>query len=154
MRRAFSILAVVLTFLLFAAPIAYARPNGWTTICNHVARPGETIYCIARAYGVDPWAIAAHNGIVNPNLIYPGQVLAIPDAYAWVPPGPTCVRQCPPWPGYPCTCATYHTIVSGENLYRISLHYGVSMWRIAECNGIYNLNYIRAGDALCIPADP
>jgi len=28
------------------------------------------------------------------------------------------------------------------------------MWRIAECNGIYNLNYIRAGDVLCIPTDP
>jgi len=154
MRRAFSILAVVLTVLLFTVPTAYAMPDedGWTTICNHVVQPGESIYCIARAYGVDPWAITAYNGIVNPNLIHPGQVLAIPNAYAWVPPGPTCVRQCD-GPGYPCTCASYHTVVWGENLYRISLHYGVSMWRIAECNHIYNLNYVRAGQVLCIPAD-
>jgi hypothetical protein len=40
----------------------------------------------------------------------------------------------------------------GENLYRISLRYGVSMWRIAQCNSIYDLNYIRVGDVLCIPA--
>jgi len=25
------------------------------------------------------------------------------------------------------------------------------MWSIAERNNIYNLNYIRAGDVLCIP---
>jgi LysM repeat protein len=152
MRRAFSILAVVLVLLVFTASAAYAKPSEWTTICNHVVRSGETIYCIARAYGVDPWAITAHNGIVNPNMVYPGQVLAIPNAYAWVPPGRTCARQCPPGPGYPCTCATYHTISSGENLYRISLQHGLSMWRIAECNRIYNLDYIRAGDVLCIPA--
>jgi LysM repeat protein len=149
MRRAFVILAVVLTLLLFAAP-AHAKPNGWATICSHVVQSGETIYCIGRAYGVDPWAIAAHNGLVNPNMIYPGQVLAIPDAYASIPAGPTCVAQCG-GPPPSCTCASYHTIVSGENLYRISLFYGVSMWRIAECNGILNLNYILAGDVLCIP---
>jgi LysM repeat protein len=150
MRRAFPILVVVLTLLLFAAP-AQAKPSE-ATICNHVVQSGETIYCIGRAYGVDPWAIASYNGLVNPNMIYPGQVLAIPDAYAWIPAGPTCVAQCGGPPPPSCTCASYHTIVSGENLYRISLFYGVSMWRIAECNGILNLNYIRAGDVLCIPA--
>jgi LysM repeat protein len=154
MRRAFSILATVLALLLLTTAAAHARPNEWSTICYHVVKPTETIYCIARAYGVAPWAIVSYNGITSPNLIYAGQVLAIPNAYAWVPPGRTCARQCPSWPSYPCTCASYHTVVSGENLYRISLQYGVSMWRIAECNSIYNLNYIRAGDVLCIPADP
>jgi len=154
MHKAFSILAVVLTLLLLTTAAAHARPNEWTTICYHTVKPSETIYCIARAYGVAPWAIAAHNGIANPSLVYPGQVLAIPNAYAQVPPGRTCASQCPAWPDYPCTCAYYHTVISGENLYRISLHYGVNMWHIARCNGIYNLNYIRAGDTLCIPADP
>jgi hypothetical protein len=28
------------------------------------------------------------------------------------------------------------------------------MWRIAQCNSIYDLNYIRVGDVLCIPATP
>ena len=154
MRRAFSVLVIVLVLLLCTVPAADAKPSEWSTICYHRVRPGETIYCIARAYGVDPWAITAHNGIVNPNVIHAGQVLAIPNAYAWVPPGPTCVRQYHPWPGHPCTCATHHAVVSGDNLYRISLHYGVNMWRIARCNGIYNLNYIRAGDVLCIPVAP
>jgi len=150
MRRALSVPVIVLTILLFTASAVHAKPNEGI-ICNHVVQSGETIYCIARAYGVDPGAIAAQNGILNPGLIYPGQVLAIPDVYVVLPAGPTCAAQCPV-PGGPCTCASYHTIVSGENLYRISLHYGVSMWRVAECNSIFNLNYILAGDVLCIPA--
>jgi murein DD-endopeptidase MepM/ murein hydrolase activator NlpD len=149
MRRTLIILAVLLTLLPVTASVAYAKPSEWNVICNHVVKSGETVYCIARAYGVDPSAIAAQNGLVNPNLIYPGQTLAIPDAYASIPAGPTCAAQCPAAPS--CTCASYHLIITGENLYRISLKYGVSMWRIAECNGIYNLNYIRAGDTLCIP---
>jgi len=156
MRRPFSILVIVVALLTFTAPVIHAKPSEWTTICYHYVRPGETIYCIARAYGVDPCAITAHNGIVNPNTIHPGQQLAIPNAYASVPAGPTCARQCYPYPDpyYPCTCASYHTITCGENLYRISVHYGVNMWHIARCNHIYNMNYIRAGDVLCIPIDP
>lgn len=147
MRQALSTLAVVLTILL-VAPAAYAGPQAGI-LCYHTVQPGETLYCIARAYGVDPAAIAVQNALLNPNLIHPGQVLAIPDAYRALPAGRTCARQCPAAPA--CACAVSHTVVSGENLYRIALRYGVSMWRIAECNGILNLNYIRITDVLCIP---
>jgi hypothetical protein len=153
MRRAFFVLTVVLVLLVSIAPAANAKPVAWTTIRYHVVQPGETIYCIARAYGVAPWAISAHNGLMRPDLIHPGKRLAIPNAYTSVPAGPTCTPQghWHPWPD--CTCAYYHTIVAGENLYRISLNHGVSMWHVAECNHIYDLNYIRAGYTLCIP-DP
>jgi LysM repeat protein len=53
----------------------------------HVVSPGETMLRIAARYGVSVWAIAIRNGIVYPNLIYPGQQLVIPGA-APVP-GPT-----------------------------------------------------------------
>ena len=152
MRKALFIVAAILVLLVAASP-AHARPEA-STICHHVVRWGETLFCIARAYGVDPWAIASYNGIVNPNHIHPGQVLAIPSVYATIPSGPVCVAQ-PPYPSPTPVCGTCnytHTIVSGENLYRISLYYGVSMWRIAACNSIYDLNYIRSGDTLCIPA--
>jgi LysM repeat protein len=152
MRKLLSISVLVLIMLILTGAVAQAKPNEWTTICNHVVQHGETIYCIARAYGVDPWTIASYNGVVNPNRIYPGQVLEIPDAYAAVPAGPTCAAQCGTGPTPSCTCAHNHTVVAGENLYRISLHYGVSMWRVAECNHILNLNYVRTGDTLCIPA--
>jgi LysM repeat protein len=120
-------------------------------LCYHTVRPGETLFCIGRAYGVDPYAIAIKNSIVNPNLIYPGQVLAIPNAPRLLPYGPVCVPQCGGSTPVPPACRWHHTVVWGENLYRISLRYGVSMWAIAEANYIFNLNYIRAGQVLCIP---
>ncbi len=149
MKRVLAVMGATLLLLLAVQP-AVAAPENSTILVYHVVQPGETLFCIARAYGVDPWAIAAENSLLDPNYITPGMVLAIPAVYRTLPPGPTCTAQTPP-PAYPCTCSTTYVVVSGDTLYRISLLYGVSMWRIAECNHIYNLNYIRAGDTLCIP---
>lgn len=44
----------------------------------HVVQRGENAFRIALRYGTTVEAIAAHNGIRNPNLIYAGQVLIIP----------------------------------------------------------------------------
>jgi LysM repeat protein len=152
MRRTVVALIVGISLLLLSGGISYARPQEWTSLCNHVVQPGETIWCIARGYGVSPWAITAQNGVVNPNWIEPGTVLSIPNAPATLPAGPTCARQCPDnGPASDCTCASYHTVALGSNLYRISLLYGVSMWEIADCNGVLNLNRIQAGQVLCIP---
>lgn len=40
--------------------------------------PGDTLYAIARRFNTTVSALVAANRIVNPNLIYPGQVLTIP----------------------------------------------------------------------------
>lgn len=163
MRRMINIV-VFLVLILALVPVTSAAPQqAWTILGNHVVRPGETLFCIGRAYGVDPWAIATQNYIVNANLIYPGVTLAIPNAPATLPPGPICDPQFgtapTPTPVPPseaiscgsCTCAQFHTIVTGETLMAIALRYDVNMWTIAHCNCIYNLHYIRIGDALCIP---
>jgi hypothetical protein len=49
MRKAFPVLAALLVVLLSSAPAAYASPSE-AVICSHVVQPGETIYCIARAW--------------------------------------------------------------------------------------------------------
>lgn len=151
MRRALG-LTIVLLLLTLTAQFASAAPARWAILGYHVVQPSETLFCIGRAYGVDPWAIARQNGIVSPSRIYAGMWLAIPDAYRALPPGPSCVPQFGPPPSPRCTCTTYYTIVPGDTLTRIGVRFGMSPWRIAECNSIYNLNYIRAGDPLCIPA--
>lgn len=51
----------------------------------------------------------------------------------------------------PPTGARIHVVQPGENLYRISLRYGVNMWTIAAANNILNLNQIYAGQQLVIP---
>jgi LysM repeat protein len=47
---------------------------------------------------------------------------------------------------------TTHVVAPGENLYRISLRYNVTMQAIANANNIRNLNLIFAGQRLTIPA--
>ncbi len=138
---------------------AAAAGGGWDILGQHTVKAGETLFCIGRAYGVDPYAIATQNSILYVNLIYPGAVLDIPDAAKAIVPGPVCAAQfgTPADPVEPpdacggCTCAQSHVIQYGDTLTRISALYGVDMWTIAQCNCIFNLNYIRAGDTLCIP---
>jgi LysM repeat protein len=45
----------------------------------------------------------------------------------------------------------YHTVEYGQTLYRIAMHYGTSVWAIACANGLYNPNYVYAGQVLLIP---
>lgn len=69
--------------------------------------PGDTLWGIARRHGVSLSDLVAANGIANPNLIYAGQELVIPDAGATPPatppppasapaPAPTPVAPPPP----------------------------------------------------------
>jgi nucleoid-associated protein YgaU len=44
----------------------------------HTVRFGETLFSIGRLYGTNPWLIARSNYLINPNLIFAGQVLCIP----------------------------------------------------------------------------
>lgn len=48
-------------------------------------------------------------------------------------------------------CNVYHTVLAGQNLFRISLHYGVNMNAIASANGIADVRRIYAGQKLYIP---
>lgn len=108
----------------------------------HTVKSGETLFSIGRLYGVNPYSIAAANNIPYPYVIYPGQQLTIP--MGTTPPGPTP----PPSTGQ---CRFQHLVRPGENLFRISMAYGVPMSTIAAANGIVNYNLIFAGQTLCIP---
>ena len=70
-------------------------------IGHHTVQAGDTLFCIARAYGVLPGAIAEANGLAQTFILRPGQVLAIPEIQ-WSPvlPGPVCIPQfTSPFPG-------------------------------------------------------
>lgn len=55
------------------AKLGASKPAGRT----YTVRAGDNLSSIAARYGTTYQAIAAKNGISNPNLIYPGQVLKI-----------------------------------------------------------------------------
>ncbi len=120
-------LSLALVGPAFAAPQRYGLPT-W-----HLVYPGETLFSIGRLYGVNPWEIASANNLPDPDKIYAGQYLYIP------------AISYQPWPG------KLHYVQVGETLHSIGRIYGVSPWSIAAANGIYNLNYIYAGQRLYIP---
>lgn len=57
---------------------ATAAPGPAPSGSTYTVQGGDTIYRIAQRLGVDPLALIAANGILNPNLIYVGQNLIIP----------------------------------------------------------------------------
>ncbi|WP_456414082.1 septal ring lytic transglycosylase RlpA family protein [Oceanithermus profundus] len=58
-----------------SAPAAAAAP---TTIARvHVVQPGDTLFAIARRFGVSVEALRAANGLTD-DRIHPGQVLVVP----------------------------------------------------------------------------
>jgi len=145
---------LVLALSVFATlpQVASASPLSVDGILGyHSVRPGETLFCLGRAYKVSPWAIASQNGIGWMNAIYAGQVLAIPNvAWANAPAGPTCVRQFDTQNPPPVCRATY-TIAFGDTLIGIARRFGVDVFTLAAKNNVYNLNLIFAGHSLCIP---
>ena len=99
----------------------------------YVVQWGDTVYSLARRFGVSATAIIQANNLVNPNFIRAGQVLIIPTLPS-PPPGPV----------------TY-VVQPGDNLYRISLKFMVPIEAIVAVNRIINPWYIRAGQVLIIP---
>lgn len=147
MRKLIVAFAVVVAVLLLTQATTGTAVAGATTR-YHLVQPGETLSSIAYKYGVTTWAIASANGVWNPNLIYVGQVLTIPygGGYcSWCGYKPYPVYY--PRPTYNC----YYWVKYGDTMTSIAWRYGGDPWRIARANGIYNLNWIYAGQRLLIP---
>ncbi len=45
----------------------------------------------------------------------------------------------------------WYVVRRGDNLFRIAIRHGVSYWYLAQINGLYNPNYIWAGQMLNVP---
>jgi LysM repeat protein len=122
-------ITVVVTLVLSigVAPVS-AAPHRCEIV--HIVQPGETLYSLARRYGVDVWTLASANGLVNPNRIYVGQRLCIPTHRP---------------------AGVVHVVQPGETLSGIALRYGVSMWALAAANNLTNPNHIYVGQYLSIP---
>ena len=120
-----------------------------TCPAEHVVQAGENLYRIGLQYGLSWVTIAQDNGITNPNNITVGQTLEIPcDGTTPPPVEPT---SPPVQPTLPPDEVTTYTVQPGDNLFRISLKFGVSWVEIAEANGVVNPNEIYTGQVLKIP---
>ncbi len=144
MRSRVFVLALIIALLLSLTigTLGAAASGG----CQpHYVSYGETLYSIGRMYNVDPYAIAAYNGLTNPDYLVPGQYLCIP----YGPPYPGYG-----YPGYPYPPVKVHCVRYGETLYSIGRMYNVDPYAIAAYNGLADPNYIQGGQCLTIPPGP
>ncbi|HET9078559.1 MAG TPA: LysM peptidoglycan-binding domain-containing protein [Acidimicrobiales bacterium] len=103
---------------------------------------GDTLSSIAARFGTSYEVLASANHIVDPNLIYAGQVLSIPGAGARAYTGGSSS-------GYGGTAGggTY-TVRAGDTLSSIAARFGTSFETLASVNGISNPNFIEVGQVL------
>lgn len=97
----------------------------------YIVQSGDTLSGIAARFGTTYQMLARMNGITNPNMIYAGQRLRVPDAGG---------------------SQIVYIVQPGDTLSEIAVNYGISVQTIAALNGISNPNLIYAGEKLFIPS--
>jgi len=116
--------------------VAAGSQNSTGESVNHIVQPGDTLYGIAQAYGVEAATIINVNNIANGNQLRAGQQLVIP--------GITQLDAAR-------ARGRVHIVQSGESLTAIALLYGVTAQEIIEFNGISNPDTIYVGQQLIVP---
>lgn len=109
----------------------------------HVVEVGDTLSEIAARKGVELDSLVALNQLANPSAIHPGQRLRLPEAGVVEP-----TREMPaPSP----VASRSHRVAAGENLYRISLRYGIDLDTLLAANPAIDPRKLRIGQKVVIP---
>lgn len=106
---------------------------------TYTVQRGEWIYAIARRFGVSVSALLAANPGINPNFLYPGQVLNIP--------GGSSSSSASSQPG---TGGTYR-VRPGDTLFSIAVKFRTTTYALQIKNNLANPHFIYPGQVLVIP---
>jgi LysM repeat protein len=132
---------MILRRLILPAAIGLAMPfllvSAASAAVKHVVSPGETLSYIAIIYETTVEEIAGENGIVNPDVIFPGQGLDIPGAGGDGPTGSGGGES--------------YVVQPGDTLSGIAYDLGVSTAQLQAANGIGYVDYIYGGQVLTVP---
>ncbi len=129
------------------AGMASTPRQRWVTKLVHRVRRGESLWTIARKYGVSVSAIARANHLRRRSLIHPGQRLWIPvpgtsasASVASEPPSSTRAR--PPASGI-------YRVRQGDSLWKIARRFGVTVADLKRWNRLKS-NTLRPGQRLVV----
>lgn len=111
-------------------PVPMPEPSASTV--EYTVKSGDTLWGIAEMYRTSVSAIVSENGIANPNLIYPGEVLRI-----------TLADNVPS-----SEMNNTYLVRRGDTLWGIAQMYRTSVARLAAMNHISDPNLIYPGEIL------
>lgn len=131
-------IALLVLLLVFLFPAA-ARADTPT----HIVAYGETLYSIARKYGVTPQALARANGLSAQSWVYAGQRLIIP--------GSGSTNSNAPAPASQTSPGGIYVVRAGDTLYAVARKFGVAVQAIADANDIPPNGFLYTGWQLKIP---
>jgi LysM repeat protein len=111
------------------APVSPEGPivAAYTTYSTYTVQPGDTLNRIASQFDVAGDVIIRTSNIGDPNLLVPGQVLAIPRDSGWL-----------------------YRMQPGDTLDLIAVRFGVSIDDLVQASGLTSPT-VRPGDLLFIP---
>lgn len=113
------------------SPSPSPSPAPSTDYITYVIQSGDTLSGIAARYGTTVSELTRLNGISDPDRIYAGNTLKVPESDA--------------------SYQTY-TIRSGDTLSGIAARYGTTVSELAKLNGISDPDRIYAGNTIRIPS--
>lgn len=109
----------------------------------YMIQAGDTLASIARRYLTTWQTLIQVNGLLSPDVIYPGQVIQVPTLNK--PAGEEEVAH-PPISG-----GVAYIVRPDDTLLRIALRYGVSPWTLAAISHVANPALLYPGQELTIP---
>ena len=110
---------------------------------QHRVRPGESLWTIARRYGVSIADLRRWNRLGENNLIRPGQQLLVNLEAS--------VAMTPSVPAATIATPQQHTVRQGESLWLIARRYNVSMQSLMASNGLNGDSVLQPGQRLTLP---
>lgn len=121
----------------------------------HMVQWGENLATIALRYGISMEALAAANGISDPNLIYIGQELVVPSAGAPQPSMQAAAAPAPAVPAAPAPlaaapAASSYNVQYGDTLTSIAGRFGCTVEDLIALNGLRD-RFIYIGQQLNVP---
>lgn len=122
-----------------------AAAAGGDSSTSYTLQRGDSLYRLSLIFGVDVDDILAANDLANPNAIYPGLTLRIPD-----PEGASAVAEVRGATGSDTTGGTY-TVTWGDTLAKIALSHNTTVDGLVAANGLASPDTIYPGQLLNIP---
>lgn len=107
----------------------------------YVVNRGDTVYDIARHFGVSMNEILSLNGLSSRSVIHPGQELRVS------------VRDGEERSSPPAAVTKTYRVRRGDTIYHIARRFGTTMSAIEKANGLRRNQLIRPGYRLTIPVD-